>query len=147
MLNWKDALSDEQLQRYKKLRIMDVVEFACEVLLPKLKIQPLAGKVGFHPVCSLQKMGLVEAAVRVINACSEGAYIPPSTGCCGMAGDRGFLYPELTASATKRQAQEVAAAGCACHVSSSLTCELAMSNAVGSPYVGVLHLLEEVTRS
>jgi len=28
-------------------------------------------------------------------------------GCCGMAGDRGFLFPELTASATKMEETEM----------------------------------------
>ena len=35
--------------------------------------------------------------------------VPVDWGCCGFAGDRGLLHPELTASATAREAAEVAA--------------------------------------
>ena len=52
-------------------------------------------------------------------------------GCCGYAGDRGMLHPELTASATAAEAAEVAQRETDWYVSSNRTCELGMQAATG----------------
>ena len=100
-----------------------------------------------HPTCSSRQMGL-DPALRA------GRQTPwPSTctsrttwGCCAFAGDRGMLHPELTASATKAEAAEVAALGADAHASCNRTCELGMTRATGEDYRHVLELLEEATR-
>jgi D-lactate dehydrogenase len=61
-----------------------------------------------------------------------------------MAGDRGFLFPELTASATLAEAGEVNSASYEGYYSSTKTCEMAMSEAVGKNYESVLYLVDEV---
>jgi D-lactate dehydrogenase len=69
---------------------------------------------------------------------------PLSAGCCGMAGDRGFLFPELTASATAHEASEV---NLKVHhdgyYSSTKTCEMALSEAVNKNYESILYLVDE----
>ena len=72
--------------------------------------------------------------------------IPRDAGCCGFAGDRGFLFPELTASATRREAAEVTAGAFDGHFSSSRTCELGVTRATGSVYRSFLYLLEAASR-
>ena len=65
------------------------------------------------------------------NACAKQADIPFFAKCCGMAGDRSFYFPDLTASATKIESDEVNKGdydGC---YSSSRTSEMALSQAVG----------------
>ena len=59
-----------------------------------------------------------------------------------MAGDRGFLFPELTASATSAEADEVKNATYEGYYSSTKTCEMAMSEAVGKNYESVLYLVD-----
>jgi D-lactate dehydrogenase len=81
-----------------------------------------------------------------VAACAAEVVHPPHAGCCGFAGDRGFLVPELTASATRGEADEVRAAGCDDHVSANRMCEVALTSATGRPYRSVIHLLEESTR-
>ena len=54
-----------------------------------------------------------------------------------------MLHPELTASATRREAAEVADLGSAAHASCNRTCELGMTRATGTPYRHVLELLAE----
>jgi len=72
-------------------------------------------------------------------------FVPLAAGCCGFAGDRGFTHPELTRSATEAEAAEIAASPrCDRWVSSSRTCEIAMTRATGRPFVSVLSLLEDV---
>jgi D-lactate dehydrogenase len=105
-----------------------------------------ASHVTLHPVCSVVKMGLATQLSAVAQACSERVYIPPSSGCCGFAGDRGWLVPELTASATKDAAAEVRATPSEGHYSSSRTCEIGMSRATGFNYRSWIYLLEWATR-
>jgi D-lactate dehydrogenase len=62
-----------------------------------------------------------------------------------MAGDRGMYYPELTASATKIEAEEVNQAEYHGYYSTSRTCEMALSQAVGKNYESILKLLDEVS--
>lgn len=47
------------------------------------------------------KLGLTPKLEAIAKACSDSVLVPLDTGCCAFAGDRGFLVPELTASATR----------------------------------------------
>jgi D-lactate dehydrogenase len=69
--------------------------------------------------------------------------VPLHAGCCGMAGDRGFLFPELTKSATLPEAQEVNQCSYDGYYSSSKTCEMALSEATGKNYESIVYLLDE----
>ena len=77
---------------------------------------------------------------------AEEVVVPLNASCCGFAGDRGMLHPELTASATEAEAAEVSARATARHVSSNRTCEVGLERATGEPYESIIYLLEEATR-
>ena len=77
---------------------------------------------------------------------ADEVHVPDDWGCCAFAGDRGMLHPELTASATAREAANVAALPADAHASCNRTCELGMTRATGRQYRHVLELLAEVTR-
>ncbi len=139
-------LTEENRARFDKLTILDAVAFAHDTLLPRLPIRRRLGPVVLHPVCSLTKMDLTPKLQAVAEACAEQVVIPRDAGCCGFAGDRGFLHPELTASATRREALEVKAGTFAGHYSSSRTCEIGVTRATGNVYRSFLYLLEEATR-
>ena len=72
--------------------------------------------------------------------------VPVDAGCCGFAGDRGLLVPELTASATRHESAEVCSGEFDGYYSSGRTCEMGMSRATGRPYRSFWHLLERATR-
>ena len=72
--------------------------------------------------------------------------MPLDAGCCAFAGDRGMLHPELTASATAREAAEVISRNHDAYVSTNRTCEIGMTRATGKPYRHALELLAELTR-
>ncbi len=139
-------LDAADLEIWRKLSILDPVEYARDWLLPRLKITPRPGRVVLHPNCALQKLGLAGALEQVTRACAETVVIPESLGCCGFAGDRGLLIPELTASATRQESQEVLAGQYDGYYSSNLTCEMGMALATGKKYRSFLYLLEEVSR-
>ena len=146
LLHAREALSDENKKRFDALTILDGVAFVHDVLLPKLTVTRMEPTAILHPVCSLVKMGLVPKLEAVARACAETAVIPEDAGCCGFAGDRGFLFPELTASATRLEAEQAKSAGAAGHWSSSRTCEAGLSRATGERYRSFVHLVERATR-
>jgi D-lactate dehydrogenase len=101
--------------------------------------------LALHPTCSSVQLGL-DADLRVIaGAVADTVVVPVSWACCGFAGDRGLLHPELTASATAAEAAEVRAATPTVLASCNRTCEIGMSRAVGRPYHHVLELLDAAT--
>jgi D-lactate dehydrogenase len=101
------------------------------------------GAAVLHPTCTLVKTGGLPDLLRVARAHSDEVIVPPAAECCGFAGDRGFLVPELTASATAREAREVVEMTGAGLYSTCRTCEIGMSRAVGRPYRSVVHLVQE----
>ena len=139
-------LTEENKARFDRLTILDAVAFAHDTLLPRLRIRPLPGAVVLHPVCSVTKMDLTAKLQAVAEACAERVVIPRDAGCCGFAGDRGFLFPELTAAATRREAAELRGGVFAGHFSSSRTCEIGVSRATGSVYRSFLYLMEQASR-
>ena len=142
----RPALSAANRTRYDALRILDIVEFMHDRVLPRLTATRKAGRVALHPVCSVIKMDLVGKLEALARACAHEVVTPVSAGCCGFAGDRGFLFPELTAAATRREAAEVNAAACDGHFSSSRTCEVGLTRSTGRVYRSFVHLLEQATR-
>jgi len=98
-----------------------------------------------HPVCSVDKMGIEYKFRKVAAFYAHEVVIPVKAGCCGMAGDRGFLFPELTESATLDEAAEVKESDYDGYYSSAKTCEMAMSEAVNKNYESILHLVDDCT--
>jgi len=125
------------------VEVIDAVAFVADHVLPLLHDHHRLGSLTLHPTCSSTQMGLNPDLVRVAEAVAEKVTVPLDWGCCAFAGDRGMLHPELTASATRREAVEVAAAGSEAHASCNRTCELGMTRATGTPYRHVLELLAE----
>jgi D-lactate dehydrogenase len=72
--------------------------------------------------------------------------IPPAATCCGFAGDRGLLHPELPASALRDEAAELAQRPCDAYVSSNRTCEIGLRQVTGKPFRSFVFLMEEATR-
>ncbi|SFH05682.1 FAD-binding and (Fe-S)-binding domain-containing protein [Pedobacter insulae] len=137
------ALTPENKQKFDAIKIIDSVDYVKDYLLPKLNILKKKDKIVLHPVCSLQKMGLEAKFLNIAQQLAYEVKMPVHAGCCGMAGDRGFMFPELTASATKPEADEVKDEEYDGYYSSGKTCEIALSEAVGKNYESIVYLLDE----
>ena len=146
LLTARPYLTAENQARYDKLRIIDSIEFANDSLLPRLTVMRKVHSVVLHPVCSVTKMGITNKLVKVAAACSDQVTVPQNAGCCAFAGDRGFLFPELTEAATKPEAAEVIEGNFDGHYSSSRTCEIGMTRATGKVYRSFVHLLDFATK-
>ena len=140
-----EGLTAPNQERLARMRIQDAVDYFASRVLPALPPVRQSDTVVLHPVCSLVKMGNAPALAAIAAACSRAVFVPPSTGCCGFAGDRGFLVPELTAAATRIPAAEVRAVRADGCYSSSRTCEIGMSEATGRSYRSWIHLLDWAT--
>ncbi len=136
---------DNQL-KYDQLSIYDSVDYLHDMLMPLLNIDHKKNNIVLHPVCSLQKMNTQDKFVNIARKFADNVTVPLHAGCCGMAGDRGFLFPELTASATMPEALEVNQHKYEGYYSSTKTCEMAMSQAVNENYESILYLVDEVTQ-
>jgi D-lactate dehydrogenase len=126
------------------VRVVDAMSFVAEQVLPRLGDHPRLASLTVHPTCSSTQLGLNPTLATLAQAVAEQVHVPVDWGCCAFAGDRGMLHPELTASATARQAAEVQKLGSVAHASCNRTCELGMTRATGQTYRHVLELLAEV---
>jgi D-lactate dehydrogenase len=142
----RPALSEENKIKFDQLQIIDSITYIHDYVMPNISVTKKKTRIAIHPVCSLQKMpGLESTFSKVAAAFATNVNQPIFAGCCGMAGDRGFLHPELTRSATLPEANEVKANTYDGYYSSSKTCEIALSEAVGKNYHSILMLVDECT--
>jgi D-lactate dehydrogenase len=109
-------------------------------------MERIRGPIAVHVPCSAVKEGLAETFRQVASACADQVVIPPTIGCCGFAGDRGFTYPELNASALAglRAALPVS---CEVGYSSSRTCEIGLSLHGGIPYRSLAVLVDHCAQA
>jgi len=139
-------LTPANRERHAKLAILDSIEWAHDRLLPALKVQRKVASAVVHPSCSTQHLGVAKKLQGVAAALAERAVTPASAGCCGFAGDRGFLHPELTDAAMADEAAEVRGAAYDAYLGSNRTCEIGLERATERPYESFVFLLEELTR-
>ncbi len=139
------VLSEENAERLGRMEIVDSVAWALR-LLPGLEIAKKVPAATAHPTCATKRLGLAHPLKALSEALAEEVYVAPSATCCGFAGDRGITHPELTASATRPQAEELAGRNFDAYLSSNRTCEIAMTRATGENYESPLILLERLTR-
>jgi len=142
----RDNLDGADRTLWEKLTLLDSIEFLHDHLLPALELHPLDEAVILHPNCSARKLGLQDKLLAIARRCASQASVPLNLDCCGFAGDRGLLYPELTEAATSLEAAEVKRQPYAGYYSSNITCEMGMSAATGQDYQSIVYLVERASR-
>ncbi|MCS3494710.1 D-lactate dehydrogenase [Arthrobacter sp. JUb119] len=123
--------------------VVDLLAFTSQHLLEKLPALEKISSVTLHPTCSSTQMGLNPDMQKIAEAVADTVNTPVNWGCCGFAGDRGMLHPELTESATAREAAEVRELDAQEHASCNRTCELGMTRATGKEYRHIVELLAD----
>ena len=125
------------------LHVYDLVDFTTEVLADRLVFTPSEEMISLFPVCSLRKMGLTEQLEELGRRCASDVHVP-DLNCCGFAGNRGMLHPELNEWALRhldeRTPDEVTTG-----YSTSRTCEIGLGTHGGRPYHSLVRLLDEHT--
>ncbi|WP_316813891.1 FAD-binding and (Fe-S)-binding domain-containing protein [Pedobacter heparinus] len=139
----RTALTEDNQAYFDQLNIIDSIDYLHDYVMANLSPVSKKDRIVLHPVCTLKKMGLEGKLFRLADHFADKVEVPLHVGCCGMAGDRGFLFPELTASATAPEAGEVKQVSYSGYYSTAKTCEMAMSDAVGKNYESILYLVDE----
>ncbi|MEV7371840.1 FAD-binding and (Fe-S)-binding domain-containing protein [Streptomyces sp. NPDC090301] len=139
-------LTEDNRALHAELTVVDSLVWAADELLPRLDVRRRVGSAVVHPTCSMRHLGDEDRLTELAGACAEEVVVPTDAGCCAFAGDRGMLHPELTASATAREAAEVTARPFDVHLSANRMCEIGMDRATGRRYGSVLLALEHATR-
>ncbi|TAD89258.1 MAG: 4Fe-4S dicluster domain-containing protein, partial [Bacteroidetes bacterium] len=138
-------LSTPYKQKFAQLKWIDSVAYLDAEVLPKLNISHPKGKVALHPTCAVQKMAMVNSLQHIADTCASQVLTPAYAACCGMAGDRGFYYPELTKAAASMEMKELNAAATEGQYASACTCEISLSQQLGKRYQHIAYLMDEVS--
>lgn len=131
-------------ERYRKLKFLDSIDFAHDHIIPKLNVTKKLETVTLHPNCSTYKMNKLEKFKKVAQSVANEVHIPIYATCCAMAGDRGFLVPELTSSAVGHQIDEVKSINALHHCSTSVTCNINLSANTGKQYESLYSLIHKI---
>ncbi|KAF8056389.1 glcD [Scenedesmus sp. PABB004] len=134
----KAGISDPAL----RFSLYEPVEFIRHFLVDKLEFTKVRESVAIHVPCSSKKMGIEDAFAKLAGLCADEV-VPSGIPCCGMAGDRGMRYTELTGASLQHLNLPP---GCADGYSTSRTCEMSLSNHSGINFRGLVYLIDEATR-
>lgn len=152
MENIHGRTPDQVVAGAGKLVIEDSLTFVAREVMPRLSVSQPLKNLALHPNCSSMIQGSDQDLLSLAQAICDDVVVPIGHGCCGFAGDRGMLHPELTESATRDEIgslreEEAARGGAFAHyASSNRTCEIGMERASGRPYRNILELVEVATR-
>jgi D-lactate dehydrogenase len=146
------CLDDAERERFEQIEILDSIAWAHDRLLPRLHVRERLARIAVHPTCAAGQLGVVGKLEALAGALAEDVLVPAASSCCGMAGDRGLLHPELPASALRDTAAELAERNAGgervdAHVCSNRTCEIALQQVTGAPYASFVLALERLTRA
>lgn len=129
----------------KGMKLYEPAEFIATYLAPYLEFHPTDEPVAVHITCSTRRMGLADVIVGLANKCSHNVLVPSEVGCCGFAGDRGFMIPELNAWGLRKLRPQILNNGIGRGFSNSRTCEIGLTTNAGIPYKSIVYLVNEVT--
>jgi D-lactate dehydrogenase len=129
------------------VEVIDSVSWVHDHLLEHLEITHRLGSAVIHPTCASAHLGVSSKLAAVAGRLADEVVVPAQSRCCGMAGDRGWLHPELPAAALADTAAELEGRRFDACLSSNRTCEIALHQVTGRPYESLVLTLEALTRS
>ena len=123
------------------LRLYDAASFLAQHVAPRLTISRRLPQLALHIPCSATRMGADGALRQLATLCAEQLTIP-EIACCGFAGDKGFILPELNAHSLRRLAPALPHS-CQRGVSMSRTCQIGLTQHAGFEYQSIEALLDD----
>ncbi|WP_120951533.1 FAD-binding and (Fe-S)-binding domain-containing protein [Helicobacter sp. L8] len=125
------------------LPIYDMPIFIYEILLKSLTIKPLDESVALYAMCASKRLGFSQSMRDLAQACVQGEVLEHSdTGCCGFAGNKGFLTPELNQHALLDLARFYKDKHLKRGFCSSSTCEVGLSQQTKIPFQHIAYLVD-----
>jgi D-lactate dehydrogenase len=135
------------VEHVPELEVLDSVAWAHDRLLPELTVGNRLASVAVHPSCATRHMGLTGQLQRLAAAVADEVLVPAAATCCGFAGDRGLLHPELPRAATADEATELRGREFDGHLCSNRTCEIGLQDGTGAQFESFVFALEQATRA
>ena len=129
----KNYLDDEHRARLEQITLLDSIAW-CNNLAKELTVTRRVERAPVHPTCSTTHLGLTKTLERLVGRLAGEVLVPVGTTCCGAAGDRGLLHPELVTSATRDEKAGLDETPAQAYLSASRACERGLCQATGSPY-------------
>lgn len=139
----QELLTSENLTKFNALKILDITQWLHDCVLPKVTVKHKKKSVLLHPTCAARLMNVDATMSEIAHACAEKVTVPPNGYCCGAAGDRGFIFPEVAVSATRDERADIEGKefdGC---YSLARTCEISMMDSIKRPYESIVYLVDE----
>jgi D-lactate dehydrogenase len=133
----KEQLSNPAL----RFSLYEPAEFISNHLVDKVEWKKVRDHIAVHVPCSSKKLGVEATFSKIAGLCAEQV-TPSGIPCCGMAGDRGMRFPELTGSSLNYLDLPK---GCSDGYSTSRTCEMSLSNHSDVNFRGLVYLVDEAT--
>ena len=127
-----------------RTRSYEPVQFISLHLKSRLEFKQVRDTVAVHVPCSSKKLKLNEQMVALAERCAHEVHQTPIP-CCGMAGDRGMRYPELTGASLQHLDGMMSQNNCSDGYSTSRTCEMSLSNHSNTHFRSLLYLVDEAT--
>jgi D-lactate dehydrogenase len=134
------------MEHVQGVDVLDSVAWAHDRLLPDLSVRRALRSVAVHPSCATRHMRLTGKLERLAASIADDVFVPTASTCCGFAGDRGLLHPELPAAATADEAAELEGRDCDAHLCSNRTCEIGLRAGTGAAFESFVFALEQATR-
>jgi len=126
-----------------ELQIVDIAVFL-KSILEDYSLPPLDREIHIHPTCSSQHMKLEQDLQFIAQKCATQWSMPDSQFCCGFAGDRGLIRPELTESATSTFAEDISyIENDILGYSTSRTCEIGLMSATKRDFFPIAVLVRD----
>ena len=129
------------------MKLYEPAEFISDFLSPYLIFHRHDTPIAVHVTCSTRRMGIASKIIDLARRCSSDVLVPAEVGCCGFAGDKGFLIPELNTWGLRALRKQIEDAGIRYGYSNSRTCEIGLSSNSGIPYKSIVYLVDECTTS
>jgi D-lactate dehydrogenase len=133
------------LEEQGQVEVLDSIAWAHDRLLPRLKVDRKLASAAVHPPCAARHMGLTAKLERLAEAVAEEVVVPAGATCCGFAGDRGLLHPELVRAATAAEGAALRAHPSEARLSSNRTCEIGLEQGTGAVFESFLFALDRAT--
>jgi D-lactate dehydrogenase len=127
--------------------LYEPAEFIHDFLAPELEFTPIDEPIAVHVTCSTRRMGLADKIIALAGKCSRNVIVPSEVGCCGFAGDKGFMLPEVNKYALRKLRPQIEQAGVKYGYSNSRTCEIGLSTNSGIPYKSIAYLVNDCTKA
>ena len=130
----------------KSMKLYEPAEFITDYLAQSLKFNKIDRCVAVHVTCSTRLMNLGDKIIDLASRCATNVVVPSQVGCCGFAGDKGFMLPGLNRWGLRKLRSQIEEQHVVEGYSNSRTCEIGLSTNSGIPYKSIVYLVEEATR-